>query len=103
MKIAVYMIWLSLVLLCTSIGWAQSTPGASGQGQQEPTPVAAKLEDFERRIGPLKIKEQNFTMVLHLKRVRGVGEETVARVEVRDEGGKVAYETSFPFELESAS
>ena len=105
MKTACYMLGFCLVLVTASmgrggIGWAQSTPEAGSQEQQKSPPAAVKLEDLERRIGPLKIKEQNFTVILHLKRVRGVGEETVARVEIRDEGGKVPYETSFPFEVE---
>jgi hypothetical protein len=40
----------------TPIGWAQSTSGAGNHGQQKSSPAAAPLEDFERRIGPLKIK-----------------------------------------------
>lgn len=100
MKVAFYMLGICAALVTASAGWAQSSPGAGNQEQQTSPPVAIKLEDFERRIGPLKIKDQSFTVVLHLKRVAGVGEETVARVEIRDEGGKVSYETSFPFEVE---
>jgi hypothetical protein len=105
MKKALYLLWFSLVLLeasldWTATAWAQSRASPGSPGQQTAPAAAARLEDLERRIGPLKIKEQSFTIVLHLKRIRGVGEETLVRMEVRDEGGKVSYEASFPFEVE---
>ena len=70
------------------------------------SPAAAPLEDFERRIGPLKIKHQNFTVVLHLKRVRGpdahaVGcEETVSQMEIWGDAGNICYEKFFPYEVD---
>ena len=86
-----------------SIGWAQFSLPASDPAQQKPS-GPAQLEDFVRRLGPLKIREQSFAVVLHKKRVRvarAVGsEETVERMEIRDETGNVLYEKTFPYEVE---
>ena len=91
------------IILTASIGWAQTPPPAGDPAQQKPS-GAAQLEDFERRIGPLKIKDQSFTVVLHMKRVRvarAVGsEETVERMEIRDQAGNVHYEKTFPYDVE---
>jgi hypothetical protein len=76
---ASYILGFYLLLVTTPIGWAQSASGAGNQGQQKSSSAAAPLEDFERRIGPLKIKHQNFTVVLHLKRVRGSGLSAIAK------------------------
>jgi hypothetical protein len=106
LRIASYILGFYLVLVTTPIGWAQSTSGAGNQGQQKSSPAAAPLEDFERRIGPLKIKQQNFTVVLHLKRVRVPGaravgsEETVTQMEICDDAGNIHYAKSFPYEQE---
>jgi len=97
---------LYLVLMTNSIGWAQSASGAGNQGQQITSPAVALLEDFGRHIGPFKIKRQNFTVVLHMKRVRVPGthtvgsEETVIRMEIRDDAGNIHYTKSFPYKLE---
>ena len=103
MKILSLLPPLLFVLAMTSIGWAQRVPSAASQ--KRPKPAPAKLEDFERDLGPLKIKTASFTVVLHMKRVAGVSapdpdfQETVARMEIRDEAGKVHYEKSFPYQV----
>lgn len=104
MKPAAYTLWLGLLLATVSIGRAQSSPVA-GKQQPPQSPAASSLRDLARRIGPLRIKGQSFTVVLRLKRVSGgtrnVGsEETVTRMVIRDEAGKVHYETSFPYEVQ---
>lgn len=97
-----------LVLVTTSTGWTQSALGAGNQGQQITSPAVAPLEDFGRRIGPFTIKRQNFTVVLHMKRARVPGaravasEETVIRMEIRDDAGNIHYAKSFPYKLEGA-
>lgn len=109
LKIPFLMVVLLLALGMASTGWAQQTPSAPSPAQQKPAPAAIKLEDLERDIGPLKIKNQSFTVVLHMKRVRGAGpidpdlQETVARMEIRDEAGKIQYEKSFPYQVQGAS
>ena len=105
MRIASCILGFFLVLVTTTIGLGQSAPGAGNQGQQKTSTTAAPLEDFDRRIGPLKIKRQNFTVVLHLKRVRVPGaravgsEETVTRMEIWDDAGIIHYAKSFPCEV----
>jgi hypothetical protein len=92
---------MCLLMALASTGWAQT--------QREPPQKsggADKLEDFARDIGPLKVKGQNFTVVLHGKRIRRPGfpvdadfGETVARMEIRDQAGKVHFEKTFPYEV----
>jgi hypothetical protein len=107
-RIASCILGFFLVLVTTTIGWSQSAPGAGNQGQHKSSSTAAPLEDFERRIGPLKIERQNFTVVLHLKRVRVPGvraigtEETVTRMEIWDDAGNIHYAKSFPCEVVGA-
>lgn len=64
----------------------------------------ARLEDSERRIGPLKIGRARFTVVLQLKRVAGGSDpdfqETVAAIEIRDAAGGTHYRRTFSYELE---
>ena len=79
--------------------------GSTGASPQEGSPAGLPLEDSERHIGPLGVRgknfTQNFTVVLHLKRVQGMeSEETVARVEIRDEAGNVAYAKDIPYQVE---
>lgn len=108
MRIASCILGFFLLLVTITTGWAQSAPGAGNQGQLENHATAAPLEDFERRIGPLKIRRQNFTVVLHLKRVRVPGarphgsEETVTRMEIRDDEDNIHFAKSFPFEVVEA-
>ena len=84
-------------LVAGTIGWTQSS---AGQARQTPAAGAAQFEAFDQRIGPFSIKNQNFTVVLHRKRLKGAGEETVARMEIRDARGRTAYERSFPFAVD---
>ncbi|MBI2815940.1 MAG: hypothetical protein HYX72_03275 [Acidobacteria bacterium] len=75
---------------------------ARPQAQEPQVPVVVRLEDFQRSIGPLLVKDQRFTIVLHCKRLRGPGvrasgsEETVASMEIRNQAGLVVYQRSFP-------
>lgn len=108
MRIASCILGFYLVFVTNSIGWAQSASGVGNQGQQTTSPTVGPLEDFGRRIGPFKIKRQNFTVVLHMKRMRVPGaravasEETVIRMEIWDDAGNIHYAKSFPYKLEGA-
>lgn len=94
------------ILLVVCLGAGLALPA----GAQD-TPQAAQLEDFDRELGPFAIRDQRFTVVLHMKRVatRGpvvdeVFQETLARMEIKDAAGAVHYEQEFPVsELERDS
>ncbi len=108
---------LTMFLMGPLTGCVQSNPGASFLSPPKPqaaetsaaspqAPRSAQLEDAERRIGPLKVKGKNFTVVLHVKRVRAAGapssesEETVTRIQIRDDAGRDHYDQSIPFQLD---
>jgi hypothetical protein len=86
------------------VGWTVQ-PARAGRAMQNAAPAAATLEDFERRIGPLVLKGQSFTVILHGKRVRATrpidpdSQQTVVGLEIRDAGGNVHYQRSFAYEV----
>jgi len=66
-------------------------------------PEAPRLEDIVRELGPFEIKDQRFTVVLHMKRVSTQGpvvdpefQETLAKLEIKDATGAVHYAKDFP-------
>ena len=82
--------------------WAQSPPSVASQGQR--TAQTAQLEDISRQLGPFDIKGQPFTVVLHKKRIAGSADadfgETLDLMEIKDAGGTVHYQKTFPYEVE---
>ena len=92
------------VLSSVLVGWGHSLSPPS-HATQIRSATAARLEDFERRIGPLAVKGQPFTVVLQGKRLRAGrsfdpdSQQTVVRLQIRDAGGTVHYERSFPYEI----
>ena len=62
------------------------------------------LEDLEQRLGPFSIKEQNFNVVLHEKRLPGATDphfaQTLSSVQIRDANGTVLYQKDFTFGIE---
>ncbi|MBI4460173.1 MAG: hypothetical protein HY648_08970 [Acidobacteria bacterium] len=95
---------LWIVLGMNSSAWAQGSAPTTSQGRQGAVQAAAKLEELERRLGPLEVKGQRFTVVLHKKRIAGSTDadfgETLSRIEIRDQGGAVQYQREFPSEVE---
>ena len=79
---------------------AQGALRFASQAQQGTAP----LENFDRQLGPFEIQKQQFTVVLHSKRIAGSTEadfgETLARLEIKDAGGTVHYQKTFPYEVE---
>lgn len=98
---------MAVLALAPAIGpsdWAQQSPSVAGPAQPR---AAVRLEDSERDIGPLKIDNRSFMVVLHTKRLPGAGpdsdlNETVVRMEIRDQAGNVQYEKSFPYALQGS-
>ena len=95
---------MTLLLACA----AGLTELACAAPQEQAAP--AELEDFDRQLGPLEIGGQQFTVALHMKRVMTQGsvvdpdfQETLARLEIKDAGGSVHYEKTFPYEISGDS
>lgn len=63
-----------------------------------------QVEDSEQHAGPFAIAGQNYTVVLHEKRLVGGAEsafaETLAGIEIRDAGGAAAYQEALPYAIE---
>ena len=76
---------------------------------KESVSQSTRLEDLERQLGPLEIKGQRFTVVLHKKRVRGESPpdadfgETLERLEIKDAAGTVHFQREFPYEVSGNS
>ena len=75
-----------------------------GLSAQQPTTAAASLEDVEQRLGPFEVGELRFTVVLHVKRVRGEQADpdwqtTLGALEIVDDAGRVHYRRTLPYEL----
>jgi hypothetical protein len=106
MKLASILLAISLLPGMTPNGRSQEVSGIAAIERQTSASTAVKLEDFDRSIGPLKIKARSFMVVLNMKRIKfannvnSQGEETVARMQIRDGDGKVHYERSFPYKLD---
>jgi hypothetical protein len=61
-------------------------------------------EDTEQHLGPFSIRGQNFSVVLHEKRLPGASDprfaQTLSTLEIRDEKEAVLYEKTFTFGIE---
>lgn len=98
----------SLLLLCGLVGsWqlgAQSHAGQSTPPQQPATPANGRIEDAEQHSGPFAIADQNYTVVLHEKRLPNVNdphlEQTLVGLEIRDSTGSASYQKAFPYAIE---
>ena len=62
------------------------------------------MEDTEQHLGPFSIRGQNFSVVLHEKRLPGATDprfaQTLSSVEIRDAAGALAYQKTFQFGIE---
>jgi hypothetical protein len=72
---------------------------------QQPSPSTDnRVEDAEQRIGPFAIAGQNYTVVLHEKRLTSVDApafaRTLAGMEIKDAAGNVSYQIGFPYAIE---
>ena len=74
---------------------------SSPNSSSAPAAAASPTEDFERRIGPLHVKGKSFTVALQLRRFQThPSEETVVRMEIRDDTDAAAYDESFASQVE---
>jgi hypothetical protein len=62
------------------------------------------MEDTEQHLGPFSVRGQNFSVVLHEKRLPGAIDprfsQTLSSVEIRDASGSVVYQKAFQFGIE---
>jgi hypothetical protein len=79
------------------------TAGRPPQGAQAPAPT---IKEFRRQEGPFDLGGQRFTVVLQMKRLAGLGraadpdfQETLATMAIKDPGGRVHFQTTFPYEV----
>lgn len=106
-------IWLALPsFLCLAVILATATrcPAAEGEAaikesaaSQEPH---LRLEDAEERRGPFRIGGQDFTVVLHLKRlVQGKpdrpDEPALVGLAIRDASGAIQHQETFSYSVEA--
>ena len=102
--------WFTLGVFVVSVmpwsAWAQASGSAASQPQQGTTPQTATPEDFDKLLGPFEIRGQRFTVLLHMKRIRGEkavdpdSQETLVKFEIKDAAGVVHYDKIFPYEVE---
>jgi hypothetical protein len=88
---------------CQCLG-VQNLSGQPATLQQRITLAGGRVEDIEQRTGPFAIAGQNYTVVLHGKRLVNVNDptlvQTVAGVEISDAAGNVSYRKIFPYAIE---
>jgi hypothetical protein len=78
-------------------------PGIAAVPQETvPPPSSAQIEDVERQLGPFEVSNQQFTVILRMKRAVTQGpvlnpdfQETLSGIEIKDAGGVVHYENTF--------
>jgi hypothetical protein len=91
-----------------SVAWALRAQGPpsrqANDGQAKTSADMPPLEDVEQRLGPFSLKDENFTVVLHEKRLPGARDplfsQTLATLEVLDGKGAVQYQRIFKFGVE---
>jgi hypothetical protein len=97
---------VTIALLC--VAWpvrAQSSPSAqANSGQAKNSADTPQLEDLEQRLGPFSFHGENFTVVLHEKRLTGGRDaffsQTLGTLEILDSKGAVQYQRVFKFGVE---
>jgi hypothetical protein len=97
-------------MVLMSVAWTLPARGSSPQqannGQSKTAADIPQLEDVEQRLGPFSFHGENFTVVLHEKRLPGaqdpVFSQTLATLEVLDGKSAVQYQRIFKFGVEGA-
>jgi hypothetical protein len=98
----------SLLPICALAGslclGVQSLSGQPDAPQQPSTSADGRVEDAEQRTGPFAIAGQNYTVVLHEKRLANVSDptfaQTLAGVQISDAAGNASYQKAFSYAIE---
>ena len=99
-------IWLALPsFLCLAMVLV-SGPRCSAAEGKDIKPPAASLEDAEQRLGPFRVGEQDFMVVLQLKRLSQprpdrAEEPALAGLAIRDASGAILHQETFSYSLEA--
>ena len=93
------------VFFCACTLHAQAPAGQQAKvSSARPYTGDPPLEDLEQHLGPFSINGQNFSVVLHEKRLPGANDprfaQTLQTIEIRDEKNVVLYEKTFTFGIE---
>ncbi len=90
-------------LVCGLKAQAPSAPKANAS-QARAYDGNPPMEDNEQHLGPFSIRGQNFSVVLHEKRLPGATDphfaQTLSSVEIRDAAGGLTYQKTFQFGIE---
>jgi hypothetical protein len=99
---------LCLALLLASAGGCSAAEGEAIQSPATPQ-TRPPLEDAEQRLGPFRIGGQDFTVVLHLKRLARAQpadrpeEPALSLLEIHDASGSILHEEMFSYTLEAGA
>ena len=89
---------IGLALLCAVLA---VKPSASVSIPYQTTAEPSAVDNIDEQRGPFAIGDQNYTIVLHRKRLPAATDplfaQTLAGLEIRDAAGGVVYEKSFPY------
>ena len=102
--------WGRTFLLCLVLVLAAAARCPAAEGQAVPLPAAtpethAPLEDAERRLGPFRIGGQDFTVVLHLKRLARdrLEEPALSSLAIQDASGAILHQETFSYAVEASA
>jgi len=102
---------LAVVVACLAAAGAlpvraQGDGGTAGRPPQGAAATAPTIREFRRQEGPFDLGGQRFTVVLQMKRLAGRGraadpdfQETLAVMEIKEPGGRVHIQKTFPYEV----
>ena len=97
---------ITIAMLCPGCFLKAQEPAGQKAGVSTAKPYTGdpSLEDLEKRLGPFSINAQDFSVVLHEKRLPGATDprfaQTLSSVEIRDATGAVLYQKTFTFGIE---
>lgn len=97
---------VAVAMLCPACFLKAQEPAGQKANISTTKPYAGdpSLEGTEQRLGPFSIEGQNFSVVLHEKRLPGAIDprfaQTLQTIEIRDEKNAVLYEKTFTFGIE---
>jgi len=102
--------WLIIAACLATAGalpvGAQGDGGTAGRPPEGGAASAPTIEEFRRQEGPLHLGGQRFTVVLQMKRLAVKGRaadpdfgETLTTMEIKDPGGRVHFQQTFPYEV----
>lgn len=102
--------WLIVAACLASAGALPVLAQGDGVTAGHPPQVAGApdltIEEFSRQEGPFDLGGPRFTVVMKMKRVTAHGQaadpdfrETLAAMEIKDAGGRVHFQKTFPYEV----